>query len=321
MSASVIICGIRNAAGVIDYAAIKQMAGRAGRRRADLNPVAHIIAESDCAEDFKSHVDEVPSVASTFWKGVKFHVLSEISSGMVRDVSAAEKWYSRSLSFAQGVKVDFKKVFSELESEGVVNIVNGRAFVSDLGMIAIQFYFSTKSIALWKNHFEMIFRNGDAEDECAISWALAAGAFDIPMKPWMNDVMAQFPSEYGSPLGCVAECSIWHCVFSGASFPDCGRLKKNIESNFGRVCSALKAIDSSCGWNKSDYLDDLENMMRHGVSYAVAKYFKYQGMTKKLALHLFENGADCIDKIKSVMSDISDELTPSQKILLQSLEA
>ncbi len=282
-----IICGVRSPNGV-DLAQIKQMGGRAGRSRRDANPVVHIVAEEECVSSL-AMIDAVPPVNSAFddEHAVSFHLLPKINELKSKD--NVEKWFSRSLAYAQGKRVDFDSVFERLVGLQVFEEHEEQFRLTRLGEVCKQYYFSPEAVFSWKEKFGKLFENGDSTEDCAIAWALATGrvSFDVGFGV-ADELLAQFPGDFRPSSECASEAVLWLAIFNGVSVPSCASLKKGLKSDWGRISSTLRAIDKCFGWNHEWYWGDLDTMVKHGVPYGAVKYFSIPNMTSGWARQCFD---------------------------------
>lgn len=289
MSERVIICGVRSPNGV-DLAQIKQMGGRAGRSKRDANPVVHIVAEEECVSSL-ALIDAVPPVNSAFddEHAVSFHLLSKINDLKSKD--NVEKWFSRSLAYAQGKRVDFDSVFERLVGLQVFEEYEEQFRLTRLGEVCKRYYFSPEAVFSWKEKFGKLLENGDSTEDCAIAWALATGrvSFDVGFGV-ADELLSQFPGDFRPSSECAPEAVLWLAIFNGVSVPGCTSLKKSLKSDWGRISSALRAIDKCCGWNHEWYWDNLNMMVKHGVPYDAVKYFSIPNMTSGWARQCFDCG-------------------------------
>ena len=300
MSASVIICGVRGPTGV-DLAQIKQMGGRAGRGKKDINATVHIVAEEDCISAL-SGLDSAPPISSVFdeERAVSFHLLSKIDE--LKSKENVEKWFSRSLAYAQGKKPNFDAIFERLVKlqlcEGYKE-KNLQLFrLTGLGEVCKRYYFSPEAVFCWKEKFSTLFVNNDFCDECAIAWALATGriSFDVSVGV-ADELLSQFAADFRPRSEYAPEAVLWLSIFRGVALPGGASLKKGLKSDWGRISSALRAIDKCLGWNQELYWDNLDIMVKHGVPYGAVKYFSLPKMTSDMARHCYECGISVDDGI------------------------
>lgn len=301
MSERVIICGVRSPNGV-DIAKIKQMGGRAGRSKKDVNPVVYIVAERECLNELDS-LNSVPPVSSVFSQesSVAFHLLSKIGNGSVKTKDDAKRWFGRSLSYAQGKRVDFDSVFRNLVDLNAVEERDGLFTLSKLGGICKRYYFSPETVFSWREKFNIVLGNRDFSNDYALAWALSTGrvSFDVGQGV-ADELLSQFPREYMPSGKCAPEAVAWISIFHGVTVPGASIVKKELRGDWGRMYRAISELSSKCGLKSDvadDYLKNLDTMVRKGVGFNSCKYFSVPGMTSAMARHFEDCGIPVEDAV------------------------
>lgn len=243
MSTSVIICGVRGPNGV-DIASLKQMAGRAGRSKKDKNAIVHIVAESDCLDALKA-IEDTPSVDSVFGNidALAFNLLSKVVDGGISDIGGAEKWFSRSLWYAQRGNVDFKNVFQRLIECGAILMDNGECSATESGKVAVRYYFSPFLVHKWKSDFSSIVASGDSMDIFAVSWAVSSGLVSYDMETsGGNEILWRFPSEYRCSGSRGCEEAMWCAILERIPMRGVSVQRQSLKDDSSRIAKALESL-------------------------------------------------------------------------------
>lgn len=320
MADVVIVVGTKRGNEYVSPIEIKQMVGRAGRKHGGETALAHVIVEDDRAEEVQAGLDQGMNMAvhSSFGQtdGVFFHLMPEIISGRVVDVDSANKWYSRSLAAYQGGKVDFPKVFDKMEKMGAIR----QAFPdgvspTKVGMIASDLYFHPGDVQAWKDNFSRLFELGLENDNAAIAWALGTrthakshGDFG-DYRFVISDFKSALPIGLDLEPGTVTQVVLWWCAMGG---PPTGKMRNQmleLRDDIGRIKRALVRIDKEeAQWDKVDFFDDVELMVRRGITFSLVELCKLPGITKGRADFLYNAGAKDADGIREIMGNIEDEV-------------
>ena len=330
MADVVIVVGTKRGNEAVPAIEIKQMVGRAGRKHGGDACIAHVIVEDERAEDVRSSMEQGTNmeVMSPFGKtdGLYFHLMPEIAAGRITDIVTAESWFSRSLSSFQGVKVKFQKVFEKMEAEGAITQVHGVVRPTKVGIIAADLYFHPGDVQAWHNNFTRLFEMGLENDNAAIAWALGTRTHAKSQGDFGNHrfVLGEYKSALPLGLdiesGTMTQTVLWWCSMGGAS---AGRLRNQmleLRDDIGRVKRALVRIDKEFAkWDRGVFFDEMEIMIRKGVSVDLVSLCKLPGITKGRADFLYNSGARDADSIEGIMGNIDDELDESFREALKGI--
>ena len=293
--------------------------GRAGRKQGGDACLAHVIVEDDRAADIQSSLEQGTNmeVKSPFGTtdGLYFHLMPEIASGRITDIATAEGWFSRSLAAFQGVKVKFQKVFEKMEAEGSITQIHGVIRPTKVGLIASDLYFHPGDVQAWKDNFTKLFEMGLENDNAAIAWALGTRTYVKSQGDFGNHrfVLGEYKSALPIGLdiekGTMIQVVLWWCAMGG---PSAGRLRNQmleLREDMGRIKRALVRLDKEvAGWDKGTFFDEMEIMVRKGVSVELVPLCKLPGITKGRADFLYNSGARDADSIEGILPNIEDEL-------------
>jgi replicative superfamily II helicase len=319
MADVVIVVGTKRGNEAVPAIEIKQMVGRAGRKHGGDACLAHVIVEDERAADIQSSLEQGTNmeVKSPFGTtdGLYFHLMPEIAAGRITDVITAESWFSRSLAASQGVKVKFQKVFDKMEKEGAITQVHGVLRPTKVGIIASDLYFHPGDVQSWKDNFTRLFELGLENDNAAIAWSLGTRTHTKCQGDFGSHryVIEEFKSALPMGLdleeGTVIQVVLWWCAMGG---PPSGRLRNQmleLKDDIGRIKRALVRLDKEVTkWGRVEFFDDLEIMVRKGVTVDLVNLCKLPGITKGRADFLYNNGARDAESIEGILSNIEDEL-------------
>ena len=96
--------------------------------------------------------------------------------------------------------------------------------------------------------------------------------------------------------------------------PPAGKLRNQmleLKDDIGRIRKALVRIAEDKGWNKKDFFEDVETMVRKGISTNLLDLCKLPNITKGRAEFLYENGAYDESSLVGIMANIEDEVDVS----------
>ena len=100
-----------------------------------------------------------------------------------------------------------------------------------------------------------------------------------------------------------------------------GRLRNQmleLREDMGRIKRALVRLDKEVAkWERGEFFNDLEIMVRKGVLVGLVELCKLPGITKGKADFLYNNGARDAESIEGILPNIEDEL---DKSFLESLK-
>ena len=319
MADVVIVVGTKRGNEAVPAIEIKQMVGRAGRRHGGDACVAHVIVEDERAADIQSSMDQGTNmeVTSSFGTtdGLYFHLMPEIAVGRITDVMTAESWFSRSFAASQGVKVKFQKVFDKMEVEGAITQVHGMVRPTKIGIIAADLYFHPGDVQAWHNNFTRLFEMGLENDNAAIAWALGTRTHTKCQGDFGNHrfVIGEYKSDLPMGLdlesGTVIQVVLWWCSMGGASAGKLRNQMLELRDDIGRIKRALVRIDKEFAkWDRGDFFDEMEIMVRKGISVELVSLCKLPGITKGRADFLYNSGAKDAESIEGILGNIDDDL-------------
>lgn len=320
MSDVVIVVGTKRGGTDVDLGDIKQMVGRVGRSHDGTEAIAHVIVESDREVEIRDGFESGKGmeVNSSFSRkdSFYFHLMSEISEGMVCDVVSAEKWYSRSFEYSQGRRLNFKNVFKRLMGWDAIEEVGGGIRATELGKIASELYFHPENIKSWRDNFSQLFELGLEDDNAAIAWALGTrlqsntqGDFGIGRRHIINDFKSALPLGLDVVKGTSTQCVLWWCSMGG---PPSGRLRGlmlQLKQDIGRIKRALIFLDGRVThWGRLSFFDDIEKMVVKNIPIWLLNISNFPGMTKSRSEYLYNAGVRNVCDIPDVLNNIRDEI-------------
>lgn len=267
MANRVIIIDAHRAKEKIPYFELKQMMGRVSRSGdSDSGKVDFILGMNKydaVHEEIISNKKYIikSSFASSFDE-LCFHLISEISSGNVSNISDMENWYNRSLSAFQGNKISWNDVVDELvRCESILKIKNN-LLPTNLCHLAAKYYFCPFKVYQWMNNFSEILNiNGDP-DTFGIAWALATVG-DIQNK-FNTYQLLDVVEEYESCASSFGDCSThlksgicWWNLLGGPSVRWLKIETFQLKKEWKRIHKVLQGINKYKKWEHNLFFDDL----------------------------------------------------------------
>ena len=320
MADVVIVVGTKRGKESVPVLEIKQMVGRAGRKHGGETALAHVIVEEDRVVEVQAGLEQGQNmtVLSSLGgiEGLFFHLMPEIVSENVVDQESAVKWFQRSLAASQGKKVNFIKVFDKMEVIGAIKMVpGGTVRATRVGMIASDLYFHPEDVQSWKNNFTKLFELGLENDNAAIAWALGTrnqgksqGDFG-DHRYLMSEYKSSLPMGIDAEPGTIIQTTLWWCMMGG---PPAGKMRNQmleLREDMGRIKRALIRLDKEeAGWNRECFFEDLELMVRKGISLSLLDLCKLPGITKGRADYLYNMGAKDAEGIADIFKNIEDDI-------------
>lgn len=331
MADVVIVVGTKRGHEFVSPIEIKQMVGRAGRKHGGETALAQVIVEDERAAEVQAELEQGANmeVHSSFGDrdGLAFHLLPEIAAGRVADISSAQRWFTRSLASHQGSKVNFEKVFGKMEEMGAVRLFPGHSVqATKVGKIAASLYFHPGDVQAWKDNFTRLFELGLENDNAAIAWALGTRTHSKSHGDFGDHrfVIGEFKSALPIGLeleeGTVTQVVLWWCAMGG---PPAGRMRNQmleLRDDMGRIKRALVRLDKEvAGWNRGRFFDDVELMVRKGITVSLVELCRLPGITKGRADFLYNAGARDAEGIAEIIGNIQDELDESFEAALKEI--
>lgn len=332
MADVVIVVGSKRGNENVSPIEIKQMVGRAGRKHGGETATAHVIVEDERAAEVQAGLEQGSNmnVKSSFGltDGVFFHLMPEISAGRIVDSESAQKWFERSLSFYQGGKVNFEKVFDKMEKMGaILRMPPGKSVqATKVGEIASDLYFHPGDVQSWKDNFTKLFGLGLENDNAAIAWALGTRTHAKSHGDFGDHrfVIGEYKSALPLGLeleeGTVTQVVLWWCAMGG---PPTGKMRNQmleLRDDIGRIKRALVRLDKEVArWDRGGFFDEMEMMVRKGITTVLVELCKLPGITKGRADFLYNAGARDADGIAEIVGNIEDEIDEPFKAALKEI--
>lgn len=331
MADRVIVVGASRGNQTIPVAELKQMMGRAGRTHDGSTCLAEVVVSFD-EEDYVLRgleEDEGLNVVSEFSEldSLIFHAMPDVSMGRIRDKSSAIEWFGRSLSAAQGGKVDVDALFGYLEEVGAVQVRGDKISATPLGDLSASFYFHPADVLAWKMNFTRLFEEGLENHEVAPAWALG----NVPVKrsvghfgkyAWvLGECMDKMPLGMSPDEGCKVSTTLWwHCM-GGPSIGDMKSAAMALREDFPRIRAMLGVMNARIAkWDKSEWLDGLELRVKKSLVPELVPLCRMDGINKSRALHLYNMGVcSSEDVTEDLVSSLDGEIEDDFLYALRSL--
>jgi hypothetical protein len=321
MADRVIIVGASRRGEQIPIGELSQMGGRAGRGYESGRCRVDIIVEESDAEYVENGLGLKAELKVASVLGdrdlLAFHLVSEISRGEVVDLASAEQWHQRSFHAFSGGKVNWDKLFKNLQSLGAIQYVGYRVEATPIGEIASSFYSHPADVKAWQDNFSMVFKLGLENDDVAVAWALGGVDFyrhsgDFGKhREVLEEYQNQLPAGLELRDGCLMVSVLWWNVLGG---PSVGKMRSQaieLKNDFGRIHRVLTALDGKLAkWNQTKFFDELLARSRRAIPANLAELFKVPGMTKGKAMALNEMGITTPQELQRALltSDLEEIL-------------
>lgn len=298
--------------------------GRAGRKHGGEACVAYILSDEDDTDVLASlENDEGYKVISSFGipEKVSFHLLPEICSGRTNSLVDAERWYSRSLAFMQGNRVNIETVIKHLVESDAITYNFEPTF---LGKISASLYFHPVDVKAWWNNFGEIFEMGLEKDDSAIAWALG----NIPMTKIQGDFGANrdvmtscrnsIPSSLCVSKGCITTITLWWAALGIISSGKMKNQMLGLKNDISRVVQALILIDrEEAHWNKESFFKELVWRIKRGIPRSLVELCRMDGMTKGMAVFLESQGIHNKEELRRNLHNLTSEIGENEINILK----
>ena len=313
MSDVVIIVGTKRGKEDVPFSEISQMIGRAGREHGK-DGIAYIISE-DRDVDISNEQNVANSSLNTV-DMVAFHLLPEICLGTVRSIKDANDWYSMTLAYKQGKRIDINEVLKYLiDNRAIHDTIEPTV----LGSVSSSMYLNPAAVRQWVDNFDMLFYEGLENNDGAIAWALGnnpyykASCGFIDNSEIVETCKDMIPRQLHVTTGCVIGVTIW---FGTLGIVSCGKMKNNVLSfrdDIGRICKCMVNIDNDRSrWGKNEFFDELIWRVKRGIPKALISLCRIKGVTKGMAQFLDSKGIHSLKEIRENMDSLSCELNEDQ---------
>ena len=220
-----------------------------------------------------------------------FHLMPEIGSGAVRNVDAVKRWYERSLNAFQGNDIDIQMIVDRLQECNCVIAFQNNLIPTVLGQAAARFYFQPIHVMEWTKNFEEIFGREKPEIH-SIAWALAnisgqKGAFEPKEVGYLIEEYKNQASTNGlDTQGNVRLGLCWWYLLGGPSIRSLRPAAYERKKEWPRLYRLLRVVDKFHGWNRKNFLIDLNVRIGYRVSEELVELCKL-GFNKTIATELY----------------------------------
>jgi len=304
MSDHVIIVGVKRAKEYVPVTEIKQMAGRIGRIQNGQSYSSDIILNDNDFEVENALQSEVKYDAFSSFNDIQkfsFYALPKITNGDIHNKIDMERFYSKSLCYHQGKKLNLDKVIEYLLKNEAIAWMGESFYPLNNGQIASTFYMSVGDVKAIKDNFSRVINN-DRYSDGAIAWALGNletirihGDF-AEHRQELENFESDLPSDYLCEDGTVITSALWWCMLgNGVPGKQMANNVRQLKKHFGRI----KAVLDHLGYEK-EFCQELEIRIRRNISRELLPFFSDPNMTKTRAAGLKWLGYDNADGTQGV---------------------
>jgi len=308
MADRIVIVDIWRGRERVSTAEILQMAGRCARQPNQIGHVDIIINEDD-VQTLKDEMQDADHlrVDSVLYDAetLAFHLVSEISSGEIRTLSEAKRWYGKSFAAFTGFSCEVEQAVDLLSEEWETITRRGDfLFPTDLAHIASRFYFHPADIYYWRENFFELFESELQKNDPAIAWALSNVARERKRGNLYGcwELIEEYKDQVSSlGLDCsktIAGGLVWWSLLGGPSTSKLSSQKKEAKEDFGRIYGALLKINECSGWDKRKFFEDLRVRIAYKIPDELVNLCKLEGIGKSVAFELYNLGVENAEGIR-----------------------
>jgi helicase len=337
----VIIAGVHRGTKLVPSYDILQMSGRAGRPAFDKQGDAYILLPAQDSNNLAkicttawpvmSKMLETSDVTGEY-NTLIFHLLAEIHEERVKCISDIEKWYERTLSNFQKLKLRMGHLLDSLEKlsrMGIVKIDNSTKEISlgVLGKISVLFYVNPHTVFSYSKNFGELFNKREFSD-VDICVALSnqqdnlIGSLSKEDRFNMRNFLERIEQTHRNlPDGVAKMAYIHYRALHGNFDSKYASIAKTIQQDFPRTVAVLQAIDSwSKKWDRKDFFTILEKRMKHGVPARLVNLVEIKNIGKIRAEKLYTAGFKSRSDIVKNLSEAAKIAGVNQESLKSNIE-
>lgn len=322
MADRVIIIDAHRAGQNVPIYELKQMMGRVSRG-GDIKP-GHVdfivgVTKNNSVQDdiLNSPKYKIESTIGNNIEELCFHIMAEISRGVIKTKDDILNWYKRSLHAFQNGTLNIDEIIDILKSYESILLVKNNIEPTILGKASSSLYFYPSKIYQWMCNFDSIFNLAEQPNTFAVAWALSNVSCNsnrfVPResKAVVEDFSWQV-SSYGSldSNGCrVGAC--WWWLLGGPSLKSLKHEALELKKEWKRIFKALKIINSYKKWEKASFLQDLDVRVKNRVPEELIELCRI-GFNKSCAAELYNTYSisslqEVYDRRSEVLSSCDNE--------------
>ncbi len=313
MADRVIIAGARRGGKIVSVSELRQMAGRAGRENDKSGEVRFVVSDDDSgiSDNVFEHGNAHVSSSLYDYELLANVILPDIAARNVYDYKSADIWLRRSLCDSPPIEKAIKLLYN-------VNAIEGENFTTTtIGDCAVNYYFHPADVYAWYCNFESLFELGLENDEVGPAWAIGnvyhdkiTGDVGKERREILSECRSRTPFALDIMEGNLINIVTWWYLMGGPSPGNIRFACLERRREVGRFMSVLRRLDQDFGWNRGDFIDDLELRIKRGIKPDSISLCKW-GFNKSQAefLHSMDvyNVYDIAKSLNTVRSEIDND--------------
>jgi len=278
----VIILGMERGLDEVPTYDIWQMVGRSGRPAYDPIGDAYILIPETDKVKYKTKLQNPQKIISQLleqqdfkYKGLAFHLISEIHHGLVQTKEDIQAWYERTLANFQARDLDdtiIDSVVDSLKEIGAIRLEDDIYKATSVGMIASMFYYSPYDVSDLRKNFKRLFENNQQNDDYQVAMALGntdtfkSGIISKAEKEEMESFAAK-----AKKLGMFKDQALkagygYYCLLNGVNTYTFISMMRGMEQDYPRLNQVLKTLDTMGGkWEKTGWFETIARRIQYGV--------------------------------------------------------
>lgn len=286
---------------------IRQLLGRAGRTYNQFQQGEVYIFGKDDDNDiidnyFYGKDNKICSNLNDIDK-ICFHILPDIESGLVKNINDIDIWFSKSLSFIQGNRINQNDIFNYLlKNKCIDNEFN----ILFNGFLSIRYYYTPNRINVLNEKINYLYQLNDFS-LMAFSWLFSYYSGYKVYHPAYFEFKDLISSKYYLNLDEEFDFFVYYLIFNNRVVKKIGSYIGKTKKDIFRLLSVVKEISSNNEINIENNLKILETQLYYNVNATYANLMHDIGIFDKkvienlsdLCVYNYEEMINKIDYIKT----------------------